>query len=99
MPFRNRHIENLLEIPAQMIDGRKRKGFFPSLQVEHILKLIPLQTGKLPVSQIRHEMNGNPVHGAPARRSLPLAAVVGEEHLLNKFPKTPHPAVGFSFRV
>ena len=44
------HIENLLQIPPQMIDDRKRQ---PSLRlrVEQILKLVAPEAGKLPVPE------------------------------------------------
>jgi hypothetical protein len=56
-----RHIENLLEIPSQMIhDGKRKAGL--RLPVEQILQLIAPEAPKLPVLKATYEMNRNTIH-------------------------------------
>ena len=86
MALRHRHIENLLQIPPQMIDDRERKPIL-RLAIEQILQLVAPEAGS---SRRRtpHQMNGYPVHVVLPRRVLPLPAVVGEIDILDELAES-----------
>ena len=55
MAFGYLHIEQLFEIPKQVIDRREGKAFLFLLSVKQILQFIPLETGKLQFLEVRHK--------------------------------------------
>lgn len=56
MPLGHGHIEDLLEVPPQMIDGRKGEAVC-SLAVEQILQLVAQNSFQLLRAEISDEMN------------------------------------------
>lgn len=96
MALVERHIEDLLQIPSEMIDGRKRKARL-RLTVEKILQIVTPEICQFPCAEVFDEMDGDPVRIVVPRRCLPFAAIVREINLRNEFAETPD-SLYLSFR-
>src|SRR5580698_6687925 len=72
MALRDRHIENLLQVPPRMIDNRKRHL---ALAVEEVLQFVALEAREGALAIRSNQMRANALLGVHRRTYLPLPAI------------------------